>query len=68
MEQYKIFRFLKQIFVSTMMFFVCNVSGVNLLNAVPRKCVSMNNSDCKVRSEIININSSKPHFILIVLK
>ena len=56
------FRFVKQIFASTMMFFGCNISGVNSLNAVPLKCVSMNNQECKVRTEIININSNEPKF------
>ena len=55
------FRFVKQIFVSAMMFFGCNVSGVNSLNAVP-KCISMNNQECKIRPEIININSNEPLF------
>ena len=33
------------------------------------KCVSMNNQECKVRPEIININSDENlHFVLIVLK
>ena len=40
------------------MFFGCNVSGVNSLNAVP-KCISMNNQECKIRPEIININSNE---------
>ena len=44
------FGFVKQIFVSAMMFFGCNVSGVNSLNAVP-KCISMNNQECKIRPE-----------------
>ena len=26
------------------------------------ECVSMNNQDCKIRSEIININSNEPLF------
>ena len=56
------FRFVKQIFASTMMLFGCNISGVNSLNAVPLKCVSMNNQECKVRTEIININSNEPKF------
>ena len=30
------------------------------LNAVPLKCVSVNNQECKIRSEIININSNEP--------
>ena len=43
-------------------FFGCNISGVNSLNAVPLKCISMNNQECKVRPEIININSNEPTF------
>ena len=46
------FGFLKRIFVSTMMFFGCNLSSVN-----PLECVSMNNQECKVRPEIVNINN-----------
>ena len=52
------FGFVKQIFVSAM-FSGCNISRVNSLNAVP-KCVSMNNQECKIRPEIININSNEP--------
>ena len=40
------FRLVKQIFVSAMMFFGCNESGVNSLNAAP-KCISMNNKTVK---------------------
>ena len=35
-----------------MSFFSCNAL----------KCVSMNNQECKVRPEIININSNEPSF------
>ena len=51
------FRFVKQTFVSAMMFFGCNVSSVN-----SSKCISMNNQECKIRPEIININSNEPLF------
>ena len=50
------FRFIKQIFVSTMMF-SGSLSSVN-----PLECVSMNNQECKVRPEIVNINSNDPIF------
>ena len=40
-----------------MMFFGCNLSSVN-----PLECVSMNNQECKVRPEIVNVNSNKPIF------
>ena len=36
------FGFVKQIYVSAMMFFSCNLSNVNSL-----KCVSMKNQECK---------------------
>ena len=51
------FGFVKQIFVSAMLFFGCNISSVNSL-----KCVSVNNQECKTRPEIININSNEPTF------
>ena len=57
------FGFVKQIFVSAMMFFGCNISGVNSL-----KCVSMNNQECKARPEIINVNSDEPTFYLYSIK
>ena len=61
------FGFVKQIFVSTIMFFGCNISSVNSLTAVPLnkillKCVSINNQECKIRPEIKNINSNEPLF------
>ena len=36
-------RFVKQIFISAMMFFSCNLSNVNIL-----KYVLMENQDCKI--------------------
>ena len=50
------FTFIKQIFVSTMMFFG-SLSSVN-----PLECVSMNNQECKVGPEIVNVNSNEPLF------
>ena len=51
------FRFIKPIFVSIMMLFGCNLSSMN-----PLECVSMKNQECKVRSEIVNVNSNEPLF------
>ena len=51
------FGFVKQIFVSAIIFFGSNKSGVNSL-----KGVSMNNQECKLIPEIININSNEPSF------
>ena len=49
-------KFIKQIFISTIMFFG-SPSNVN-----PLECVSMKNQECKVRPEIINVNSKEPLF------
>ena len=38
------FEFVKQMFVSAMAFFGCDISNVSLL-----KCVSMSNQECKVK-------------------
>ena len=39
------------------MFFGCNLSSVNSL-----ECVPINNQECKVRLEIVNVNSNEPIF------
>ena len=40
--------FIKKCFFTTMTFFSFNVLSVNFL-----ECISMNNQECKIRSEII---------------
>ena len=54
------------------MFFGCNASGINLLNAVPLngllKCISMNNQKYKIKPKIINISSNEPLFYLYSIK
>ena len=50
------FKIVKQIFISTM-FFGYNLSRVNSL-----ECISMKNQECKVRQEIVNVNSKEPIF------
>ena len=52
----KIFRFIKPIFISALIYFV-NLSNVNSL-----ECVSMKNQECKVRPETVDINSNNPIF------
>ena len=34
--------------------------GYSLSRVNPLECVSMNNQECKVRPEIVNVNSNKP--------
>ena len=50
------FRFMKQIFISALMYF-SSLSHVNSL-----ECISMENEECKVGLEIVNITSNDPTF------
>ena len=50
------FKFIKKIFISTITFFG-SLSSVN-----PLECISMNNQECKIRPEIVNVNSNEPLF------
>ena len=50
------FKFIKQIFFSTLMYFG-SLSSVN-----PLECISMKNQECKVRPEIVNISRNDPIF------
>ena len=49
------FGFIKKCFFTAMTFF--NLSNVNSL-----ECVSMNNQEGKIRTEIINLNTNEPMF------
>ena len=40
-----------------MMFFGCSLPSVNSL-----KCISVNNQECKVRPQVVNVNSKEPVF------
>ena len=57
------FEFVKQIFISAMMFFSCNLPSVNSL-----KCISMNNQKCKTRPQIVNVNGDDPVFFPFSIK
>ena len=50
------FIFIKQIFISTMMLFA------SLSNADSLECISIKTEECKVRPEIVHINSNNPIF------
>ena len=50
------FRFIKKIFLTELTVLS------SLTSATPLSCISMNNQECKVRPEIININSDEPVF------
>ena len=57
------FDFVKQIFISVMMFFGCSLPSKSLL-----ECIPMTNQECKVRPEIVNVNSDEPTFYLFSIK
>ena len=38
------------------------LSSVNFLTITPLRCISMTNQECKVRPEIVNVNSDEPVF------
>ena len=57
------FGFVKQMFISVMMFFSCSLPSKSLL-----KCIPMTNQECKVRPEIVNVNSDEPTFYLFSIK
>ena len=51
------FGLIKETFISAMTFFCFTVLNMNYL-----ECISMNNQECKIRSEIINLNTDEPMF------
>ena len=57
------FRFVKGIFLSAMIFLGCNLLSVNSL-----ECVSTSNQECKVRPEIVNLNSNERLFYSFSIK
>ena len=61
------FEFVKQTFISAMMFFSCHLPSVNSVSAL-LKCISVTNQECKVRPEIVNVNSDGPIFYPFCIK
>ena len=51
------FGFIKKCFFKAIIFINFNLSSVNSL-----ECVSMNNQECKIRTEIVNLNTNEPMF------
>ena len=50
------FGFIKTIFLTRLAFLS------SLVSTTPLSCILLNNQACKVRQEIINVNSNKPVF------
>ena len=55
-------RLIKQCFF-TGLIFLSTLASINSLS-----CISMNNQECKVRPQIVNVNGNDPVFFLLVLK
>ena len=53
---YKMFVFIKKVFHIGSLFLS------SLVSTTPLSCISMNNQACKVRPEIVNVNSNEPVF------
>ena len=51
------FGFIKKYFFTAITFIGFKLSGINSL-----ECVSMNNQECKIRTEIIYLNTNEPMF------
>ena len=51
------FGFIKRCFFFTGLAFLLTLTSVNMLS-----CISMNNQECKVRPQIVNVNSDEPVF------
>ena len=43
-------------------FFTVLITLSSLASTIPLTCISVNNEECKVRPEIINVNSDEPVF------
>ena len=51
------FGFIKKVFLVAMTFF-----NFSRLSVISLECVSMNNEECKIRTEIIGVNTKEPMF------
>ena len=47
--------------------FLSTLANINLLNAIPLNFISMSNQECKVRPQIVHVNSEES-FLSLVLK
>ena len=58
------FRFIKKVlFTGLTVLFSVNPLNATLLSTAPLKCVSiMTNQECKLRTQIVNVNSDEPVF------
>ena len=63
----KIFRFVKNVFFIGLTI-LSNFTNITLLSATLLNCISMKNRKCKIRPQIIDINSNNPIFYSFSIK
>ena len=63
----KMFRFVRKIFFIGLTI-LSNFTNAIPLNATTLSCISMSNQECKVRPEIVNINSNNSIFYPLSVK
>ena len=61
MKQYKKLGFIKKCFF-TRLVFLSTLTSITLLSTAPLSCIFMNNRECKVRPQIVNVNNKEPVF------
>ena len=64
------FAFIKKVFFTGSLFYLVSLSPslLSLISTTPLSCISIKNQACKVRPEVININSNEPVFYLFSIK
>ena len=69
MIRIKMFGFIeKAFFVGSTVLSYLNPLSVNQLSTTSLSCISMNNQECEVRPEIVNVNSDEPLFYPLSIK
>ena len=61
-SMYEIFVFIKKVF------YIGSLFLSSLVSTTPLSCILMNNQACKVRPQIINVNSNEPVFYPFIIK
>ena len=60
------FGFIKIFF--TGLIFLSTLMGINSLNTIPLSCISMNNQECRIRPQIVNVDGGDPVFFPFSIK
>ena len=61
MIQYKIFRFVKKLFFVGLTI-LSDFTNANSLNPISLSCISMNNQECKIRPQVVNVSGDESVF------